>query len=88
MLKISVNTKGCSGHRYQYQLADIDSLTGQDELISWPGGGVVIEASSLLFVFGSILDLDIDGLGSSLAWSNPNAINLCGCGESFSTKSC
>jgi iron-sulfur cluster assembly accessory protein len=82
-LRISINSRGCSGHKYQYDLKPWDSAAAYDETIDWPGGRVVLDASSLLGMIGSVLDLHSDRFGSQLTWHNPMAFNHCGCGESF-----
>jgi iron-sulfur cluster assembly accessory protein len=82
-LRVSINSQGCSGHKYQYDLCDWDSLGRWDEVIDWPGGRVVLDAKSLLGLMGSTLDLSVDIWATQLIWHNPQAQHACGCGESF-----
>lgn len=82
-LRVSINNKGCSGHKYQYDLADRGSENPMDELVDWPTGRLVIDGPSLLGLIGSRLDLKTNKFESQLVWENPMAINQCGCGESF-----
>ena len=56
-LWVSINNKGCSGHKYEYRLTDWDSQQRFDEVIDWPDGRLVIESKSLLGLIGSCLDL-------------------------------
>lgn len=88
VMRVSVNNKGCSGHKYQYDLVDPSSLSKLDECISWDTGGIAVDAKSIIYLFGATLDLAVDVSGSRLIWQNPNATGLCGCGESFSSSSC
>lgn len=81
---ISVNSKGCSGQSYQYDLVSADKISKMDEMIRWPGGCVAISAKSIMHVIGSTLDLVSDGMQQHLIWHNPQAVSVCGCGESFS----
>lgn len=82
-IRVSINNKGCSGHKYQYDLADWDDVRPLDEVVEWPGGRLVIDGMSLLGLIGSRLDLRSDMFESQLVWLNPRAVNACGCGESF-----
>lgn len=82
-LRIGVNNKGCSGHKYTYDLCDWDQYGKFDEVVEWDTSRVVIDGASILSLIGSILDLKTTEFESQLIWSNPLAINTCGCGESF-----
>ena len=82
-LRVSVNNKGCSGHKYAYDLRDWDDRGKFDELVDWDGGRLVIDSSSLMSLLGSTLDLSETTFESQLVWDNPMAVNSCGCGESF-----
>jgi iron-sulfur cluster assembly protein len=86
ILGVSVNSKGCSGHQYEYKLIDPRTVGPMDETILWPGGGISISARSVMFLIGANLDIKRDGMQEHLQWGNPNATNHCGCGESFSMK--
>ena len=87
LLMVKVNNKGCSGHSYEYSLVDQSILGRLDEVISWDGGALVISGPSVMHLIGSHLDLISDHMQSQLVWSNPQAVNMCGCGESFSLSS-
>jgi len=82
-LRVSINNRGCSGHKYEYQLRDWDDRAKFDETVDWPGGRLVIDGTSLLGLIGSELDLQTTQFESQLVWHNPMAVNACGCGESF-----
>lgn len=84
LLRASVNSKGCSGHMYEYALVGPETIGPADETITWPGGGLTIPARSVMYLIGSTLDVKSSMLEEFLFWSNPNAANQCGCGESFS----
>jgi len=86
ILGVSVNSKGCSGHQYEYRLIDPKIVSPLDETILWPGGGISISGRSVMFLIGSVLDIKRDNMQELLQWENPNATNHCGCGESFSVK--
>jgi iron-sulfur cluster assembly accessory protein len=82
-LRVSINNRGCSGHKYEYELRDWDDREKFDETVDWTGGRLVIDGTSLLGLVGSELDLQTTQFESQLVWHNPMAVNACGCGESF-----
>lgn len=87
-LRVGINDKGCSGHKYQYDLRDWDDMDTYDEVIDWSGGRLVVDAKAIMYMIGSTLDLQGDQFNSQLVWHNPFAQNACGCGESFQLKPC
>ena len=82
-LRVSINNKGCSGHKYEYELRDWDDRAKFDETVDWDDGRLVIDGTSLMALLGSELDLQTTQFESQLVWHNPMAVNACGCGESF-----
>ena len=86
LLGIRINSKGCSGNSYEYFISSVADAGRFDEVITWEGGGVLIEAASVMKVLGSTLDLESNDMQQHLVWHNPNSTNHCGCGESFSIK--
>jgi len=44
---------------------------------------IVVDAASLPYVQGTTLDVVQEGLARRLRFANPNALQTCGCGESF-----
>jgi iron-sulfur cluster assembly protein len=46
----------------------------------------VVDATSLPFLDGSLVDFVKEGLNESFIFDNPNAESQCGCGESFNLK--
>lgn len=80
--RLAVKKTGCSGYAYvttvvkdhnpddlQFQVADIT---------------VFVDQKSIPLVEGTTIDFVDQGLGQTkLLFNNPNAANLCGCGESF-----
>jgi iron-sulfur cluster assembly accessory protein len=82
-LRVSISNKGCSGHKYEYQLMPWDQFEKLDEVVDWDGGRLVIDGMSLFGLIGSTLDLNTTDFESQLVWENPMSYNACGCGESF-----
>jgi iron-sulfur cluster assembly protein len=81
-LRVGVKGGGCSG--FSYVLDFDDEITEKDEIINIDDYlTIVINKSSLLYIFGTELDYS-DGLnGKGFQWLNPQATRVCGCGESF-----
>ncbi len=84
--RIGVDTKGCAGHKYRYDLVGLGSLPPTTDQITSDLGIIALDPSGVMYLLGSTLDLSTDGISSQLVWHNPLATGSCGCGESFSTK--
>ena len=81
LLRISVNTKGCSGLSY---VMDWVPEPGQgDETVTDKGLTVLVDRKASLFLIGSEMDYKVDKLTSGFTFTNPNEKGRCGCGESF-----
>ena len=81
---LSVLGGGCAGFKYDWKLvteADIDDMS--DEVIELDNGAtLVIDGMSLMFLFGTELQLNKSLFGTTLEIVNPQAQAGCGCGES------
>lgn len=75
---------GCAGFKYDWKLVtedEVDMLS--DEIINLSNGTtLVIDGTSLMFLFGTELQLKKDLFGTTLEIVNPQAQAGCGCGES------
>ena len=81
-LRMKVIGGGCSG--LQYELA-FDKAPGEDDTtIEEYGVRVFVDMKSALYLTGTELDYDDGLMGTGFRFNNPNAKNMCGCGESFS----
>ena len=79
-LRVAVRGGGCSG--FQYALA-FDTPKETDHRFEHEGVSVVVDKTSMQFVFGSEVDW-VDGLqGAGFSVNNPNVTAACGCGSSF-----
>jgi iron-sulfur cluster assembly protein len=82
-LRVAVRGGGCSG--FQYALA-FDAPKEEDHRFETDGVSVVVDKTSMQFVFGSEVDW-VDGLqGAGFSVNNPNVVAACGCGSSFQVK--
>ena len=82
-LRVAVRGGGCSG--FQYALA-FDAPKEDDHRFENQGVAVVVDKTSMQFVFGSEVDY-VEGLqGAGFQVNNPNVVAACGCGSSFQVK--
>jgi iron-sulfur cluster assembly protein len=80
-LRLGVIGGGCSGLSYKI---DFGEQKENDRIISYESFNVFIDPKSSIYLRGITLDYQ-DGLnGKGFVFTNPNATNTCGCGESFS----
>lgn len=81
-LRVSVEGGGCSGFQYKFELDD--QIAEDDRVYEKSGVRVLVDAVSLPFLAGSVIDYEDDLIGARFAIRNPNATSSCGCGTSFS----
>ena len=82
-LRVAVRGGGCSG--FQYSLA-FDQKTDEDHVFENRGVAVIVDKTSMQFVFGSEVDYVEDLTGAGFQVNNPNVVAACGCGSSFQVK--
>jgi len=82
VLRIGVNSGGCSGFSYA---VSIDVAKEKDQSHTYHNGLVVVtDPVSLTFLKGTVVDYQ-DTVGhAGFAFENPQASQSCGCGTSFS----
>ena len=80
-LRLGITKSGCSG--YQYVMDFADHVGDTDEVFESNGVKLVIDRSSIPALEGTEVDFVREGLNSMFKFNNPNAVNECGCGESF-----
>ena len=81
-LRTFVQGGGCSGFQYGFTF---DEEQNEDDF-EIPVGKfkVLIDAMSMQYMTGAVIDYKEDIMGSSFSIQNPNAQTSCGCGSSFS----
>jgi len=80
-VRLSVQTTGCSGLGYNMEF--VDAVNGDDTLFEDKGVQLIIDAKSLIYIDGTEVDYQKDGLNEGFEFNNPNSKAECGCGESF-----
>lgn len=81
-LRLSVQGGGCSGLSYKVEFTRQEPGDNVQEFDE--GFRVFVDPKSLLYLKGLTLDHQGGLSGKGFVFSNPNAQNTCGCGESFS----
>ncbi len=84
-LRLGVRESGCSGYAYVIDFAD--ELEEKDSVFEHHGVKVVINKDSLSYLDGLELDFAKEGINSAFKFNNPNVVDACGCGESFTVES-
>ncbi|MEG8230919.1 iron-sulfur cluster assembly accessory protein, partial [Candidatus Rickettsia tasmanensis] len=84
VLRVSVDSGGCSGLMYNYELVSKNNIEQDDYVITKHNATIIIDPISQKFMLDCTLDF-IEELGSSyFNVSNLQAKAKCGCGNSFS----
>jgi len=81
LLRIGVNTRGCSG--MSYDMSFVDAALPGDERVTDHGVDVLVDRKATLFLIGTVMDYEVKDLESGFTFTNPNEKGRCGCGESF-----
>src|SRR5699024_11951426 len=80
-LRLGVRTSGCSGMAYVLEF--VDEPTPEDIVFEDKGVKVVVDGKSRQFLDGTRLGFVKEALKQGFKFTNPNAKDECGCGESF-----
>lgn len=81
-LRLGVRNTGCSGYMYTIGLAD--TINPDDQIFESQGVKLVVSTKNLPYLDGMEVDYAKQGLNEGFRFNNPNAKEMCGCGESFS----
>ena len=82
-LRTFVQGGGCSGFQYGFTF-DSDQNEDDFEFPINEEFKVVIDAMSMQYLQGAVIDYKEDVMGANFSIKNPNASTTCGCGSSFS----
>ena len=81
-LRTFVQGGGCSGFQYGFTFDDVQNE--DDFLIERSGVRLLVDAMSMTYLQGAVIDYTEEMMGSQFTIKNPNAQSTCGCGSSFS----
>lgn len=80
-VRISVKNTGCAGMSYAMEYAA--EANPLDEKVEDKDVTILIDPKAILFLIGTEMDYKTDQFESGFVFKNPNAVDTCGCGESF-----
>jgi iron-sulfur cluster assembly accessory protein len=80
-LRISVQGGGCAGYNYNLDFEKEERMG--DVVMELSGVRVFLDAVSLGYLRGTVVDYVKSLQGEGFKFSNPNAKRTCGCGSSF-----
>mmetsp|Transcript_7246 Transcript_7246/g.15781 ORF Transcript_7246/g.15781 Transcript_7246/m.15781 type:complete len:205 (-) Transcript_7246:159-773(-) len=85
ILRMGVRNGGCSGLSYVMDFSTEEDIGEEDEIDEYLTEGIkcVVDAKSLLYLYGLELDYSDELIGGGFKFFNPNAEESCGCGSSF-----
>jgi iron-sulfur cluster assembly accessory protein len=81
-LRISVLSGSCLD--FSYSLTFDSHCQPGDQIYQNPSISIIVNSEALAHVNGLVLDYSEDLMGGGFQFHNPNAVQSCGCGNSFS----
>lgn len=81
-LRVYITGGGCSGFSYGFTFDE--KINEDDTQVSNGDVTMLIDAMSIQYLEGSVVDYEQGLQGSRFIINNPNATTTCGCGSSFS----
>ncbi len=81
-LRVGVVGGGCSGFSYSMSFENAAGL--MDKVFDMDGLKVYVDATSVMYLNGCIVDYVETLEGAGFKFENPNVKSTCGCGSSFS----
>ncbi|MBD1922785.1 iron-sulfur cluster assembly accessory protein [Microcoleus sp. FACHB-831] len=83
-LRLAVKQGGCSGFSYSIEFERMEG--SEDNVYDCGGIIVLVAAEDLKFINGLTIDYSEDLMGGGFRFHNPNAVQSCGCGNSFAVE--
>lgn len=84
VLRIRVESGGCHGFQYVFQLQDGNEISKDDSIFQRDGSRVIIDHRSLRVLRDATVDYSTELIGSQFRVTSPHTSSACGCGSSFS----
>jgi iron-sulfur cluster assembly accessory protein len=81
-LRVGVQGGGCSG--FSYAMSFENSAGMMDKTFNFDGLKVYVDATSVMYLNGCVVDYVETLEGAGFKFENPNVKSTCGCGSSFS----
>lgn len=76
-VRLFIEGGGCSGFNYGFTF---DEIQNEDD---WEIDGLLVDSMSMQYLEGATINWKKEVMGSSFVITNPNAVQTCGCGQSF-----
>jgi len=83
-LRVFVTGGGCSG--MQYGMAFQEEADEGDTVVTSDDVRLLVDATSLVYLNGAVIDYVDTLIGGGFRIDNPNAVSSCGCGHSFKAE--
>ncbi len=84
-LRLGVQKYGCNGFGYVVDYAD--TVEDNEQVFTHHQAQVIVNNDHLVLLAGTEVDyIRENALNEGFEFRNPNAVNSCGCGESFNIK--
>ena len=83
VVRIAIEGGGCAGFQYRFGLAPIEDTFEDDYIIEKLGIKLFVDAISIGYLEGTIIDYEEDSFMSMFKIKNPSANATFGCGNSF-----
>ena len=80
-LRVGVVGGGCSG--FSYSMSFENGAGMMDKTFDFDGLKVFVDATSLMYLKGAVVDYVETLEGAGFKFENPNVKSTCGCGSSF-----
>jgi iron-sulfur cluster assembly accessory protein len=80
-LRVGVVGGGCSGFQYSMQFEN--GAGAMDKVFEFEGLKLYVDATSLMYLSGCVVDYVETLEGAGFKFENPNVKSTCGCGSSF-----
>lgn len=81
-LRVGVVGGGCSGFSYNMSFENAPGM--MDKTFTFDGLKVFVDATSVMYLNGCVVDFVETVEASGFKFENPNVKSTCGCGSSFS----
>ncbi len=84
-IRLSTKESGCSGYAYELNIVEAEEA---DDIILHPRDNlnVAISSQAIALINGTEIDMVTEGINRVVKFNNPNVVDECGCGESFTVK--
>lgn len=86
LFRLTVKSGGCSGWFYDMSFSNEQTLTDCDRIFTCKDIKVVLDTKTIEQIQGLKIEYSEDLMGGGFRFYNPQADNVCGCGNSFSTN--